>query len=162
MFKTQTNVEHSCNPSTQELEARGPEVQGHSQLCSEFITRLSYLRARLKENKANRKASKQTKGKTKPSCCRIEYIQNGLQKSKEVIVIQMLSLGEWSEESRWSSLGGSSLPSFEHSKHGECWQRKPIANGTCLDRARPTCLLAWLLACSVISEIRVHLASVSC
>lgn len=36
-------VVHACNLSTQEIEARS-EVQGYSQLCSEFMASLGYRR----------------------------------------------------------------------------------------------------------------------
>lgn len=31
------------NPSTQEMEAEGPEIQSHPQLCNEFEASLKYM-----------------------------------------------------------------------------------------------------------------------
>ena len=40
---------HPCNSSTQKIEVRGSEVQGHSQLRGEFEANLGYMRPCLKE-----------------------------------------------------------------------------------------------------------------
>lgn len=42
-------AEHACNPSTQEVEARGPEVQGPPRPRSESEARLGYMRPCLRK-----------------------------------------------------------------------------------------------------------------
>lgn len=42
---------HACNPSTLEVEAGGPEVQGHLRLHSEFESNLGYRRICLKSER---------------------------------------------------------------------------------------------------------------